>query len=185
MHLSRVLPVACLFTACLLTMLFLPQPAYAFESVKFAIEQLCGHMHGGFGALLLTTAGIGAIVAAALGNIRASTSCLITGVGAYTISTMLSFYFPEAAKVCVNGANGADGGALADNADGTADGTGDTGTGDGLTDAGDLTDNSNAGGQRFFSTALAIAAGRTADFSKAARFTHGDDTDEHTDDHLE
>lgn len=86
--------------------LVLSDDAYAFESAKVAIEELCGHMQGSLGALLMSAAAVGAIVAAAFGNFRASFSFLITGIGAFTVSTMLSLYFPTAAESCNNGGGG-------------------------------------------------------------------------------
>ena len=74
--------------------------AFAFESVQFAIEEICGHMQGNLGGLLMTTAGIGGIVAAAFGNLRASHSLIVVGVGAAALSRFLSLYFPQAAELC-------------------------------------------------------------------------------------
>ena len=74
--------------------------AFAFESVQFAIEEICGHMQGNLGGLLMTTAGIGGIVAAAFGNLRASHSLIVVGVGGAALSAILSLYFPVAADFC-------------------------------------------------------------------------------------
>lgn len=74
--------------------------AFAFESVEFAIEEICGHMQGNLGGLLMTTAGIGGIVAAAFGNLRASHSLIVVGIGAAALSGFLSLYFPQAAELC-------------------------------------------------------------------------------------
>ncbi len=68
--------------------------------VKFAIQELCGEMMGGLGALLTATAGFGAIVAAAFGAYRAFYSAIITAVGAFSVSAILSLYFPAAAGEC-------------------------------------------------------------------------------------
>jgi len=83
-----------------------PEESHAFASAKFAIEQLCGYMMGNLGALLMTTAGVGAIVSAAFGNFKASYSLIITGIGAFSVSSMLNLYFPIAAESCKEGANG-------------------------------------------------------------------------------
>ena len=74
--------------------------AFAFESVKFAIKEICGHMQGNLGGLLMTVAGIGGLTAAAFGNMRASHSMIVTGVGAAALSAVLSLYFPKAADEC-------------------------------------------------------------------------------------
>ena len=86
--------------------LLLPDDSYAFESAKFAIEEICGHMQGKLGGLLMTVAGIGGLTAAAFGNMRASQGLIVVGVGAFAISSVLSIYFPQAATSCNNGANG-------------------------------------------------------------------------------
>lgn len=103
--------------------------AYAFESAKYAIQELCGHMTGSLGGLLMSAAGVGAIVAAAFGNFRASFSFLITGIGAFTVSAILSLYFPTAADTCDQGAggNGANNGGVFRQANPAPDG----GAGDG------------------------------------------------------
>lgn len=83
-----------------------PAPAHAaFGSgmVEFAIQELCKYMIGDLGGLLTAVAGFGAIVAAAFGAYRAFYSAIITAVGAYTISSILSIFFPQAAGTC-NGA---------------------------------------------------------------------------------
>jgi hypothetical protein len=131
------------------------EESYAFESAKFAIRELCGHMMGNLGALLMTTAGVGAIVSAAFGNFKASYSLIITGVGAFAISSMLRFYFPAAANECDSGGGG---GAIANRT---------------------ISQEINAAAQSNFAgnnaapisnaPAIAIATDQTADFSKAAK----------------
>ena len=121
--------------------------AFAFESVEFAIEEICGHMQGNLGGLLMTTAGIGGIVAATFGNLRASHSLIVVGVGAAAISAILSLYFPAAAEIC-----DASGGEIANSF--TAD-----------------LDNTNIGAGALqartnnFGAALDIASGRQANFA--------------------
>lgn len=79
--------------------------AFAFESVQFAIKEICGHMQGNLGGLLMTVAAIGGITAAAFGNLRASHGMIVVGVGAAALSAVLSLYFPKAAEICApNGA---------------------------------------------------------------------------------
>ncbi|HMO17835.1 MAG TPA: hypothetical protein PKA63_06930 [Oligoflexia bacterium] len=82
--------------------------AYALESVRFAIEEICAHMEGNLGGLLMATAGLGGLISAAFGNMKAMYSCVVTAIGAFTVSSMLSLYFPQAAQLCSgNGGNGA------------------------------------------------------------------------------
>jgi hypothetical protein len=93
-----------LFLITILTLI--PSSAFALQSVDFAITEICKHMEGSLGSLLMIAAGVGGIISAAMGNIRAMYSCLITAIGAFTISSMLSLYFPEAANKCSNGTTG-------------------------------------------------------------------------------
>lgn len=93
--------------ATFLLLLSLVSVAFAFESAKFAIEELCGHMTGSLGGLLMSAAAVGGIAAAAFGNFRASFSFIITGIGAFTISALLSLYFPDAAESCTGDGGGA------------------------------------------------------------------------------
>jgi hypothetical protein len=125
------------------------EAAFAFESVKFAIKEICGHMTGNLGGLLMTVAGIGGLASAAFGNFRASQSLIVTGIGAFAISAILSLYFPKAADECGDG-GGAAGGRVAKSA---------------FTQPGiefnDALNNRNA--------AIAVAGGRDADFTKSAQ----------------
>src|SRR5829696_6404304 len=89
-----------LLAAGLTVFLVLPENAHAFESVKFAIREICGHMEGHLGGLLMTVAAVGGIAAAALGNLRAMQSMIVTGIGAATVSAVLSLYFKDAASTC-------------------------------------------------------------------------------------
>ncbi len=87
-------------SASFILILLCASNAFAFESVEFAIREICGHMQGNLGGLLMTTAGIGGIVAAAFGNLRASHSLIVVGIGAAALSGILSLYFPRAAEIC-------------------------------------------------------------------------------------
>ena len=70
------------------------------KSAEFAISEICGHIMGSLGALLMATAGVGAVVSAAFGNLKASYGLIVVGVGAFTVSSFLSLYFPAAAAFC-------------------------------------------------------------------------------------
>jgi hypothetical protein len=89
-----------------------PSEAYAFQSVEFAIREICAHMQGNLGGLLMATAGVGGLISAAFGNMKAMYSCIVTAIGAFTISSMLSLHFDQAAQIC-NGGGGAGGGGTA------------------------------------------------------------------------
>ena len=64
------------------------------EAVDWAITELCGHISGHLGGLLVTVAAFGAIVAAAFGSYRAFHGAIITAVGAFAIGSIMSLYFP-------------------------------------------------------------------------------------------
>lgn len=135
------------------------ESAFAFESVKFAIEEICGHMTGNLGGLLMTVAGIGGLASAAFGNYRASQGLIVTGIGAFAISSVLSLYFPKAAESC-------DGEGQANAFDGFQ-GDVNPGGAEGLTRNGNFAFDPNPA-RNNRAAALAIAAGRNADFSNAA-----------------
>jgi hypothetical protein len=81
------------------------QPAHAFNTdvIDWAIGELCGHIQGHLGSLLTTAAAFGAIVAAAMGSYRVFYGAIMTAVGAFAVSTIMSLYFPEAANICKSG----------------------------------------------------------------------------------
>ncbi len=135
-----------------------PEQSFAFDSAKKAIKEICGHMEGNLGGLLMTTAGVGALVAAAFGNFRASHSMIVTAIGAATVSTMLSLYFADAAKECT-------GGHRINTEAGTTTRTLD----DRFALPGVLRHEPGALGE----ANIEIAAGRQADFTQAAEFNHG------------
>ena len=93
----------CTICCALLLIAVTASPAFAFESVRFAISELCGHIQGNFGGLLMITAGLGGLVSAAFGNFRAMQGMLIVGIGCVSVSTIMSFYFGEAAQICATG----------------------------------------------------------------------------------
>jgi hypothetical protein len=92
--------------------LLIPTEVYALASVEFAIKEICLHMQGNLGGLLMATAGVGGLISAAFGNMKAMYSCVVTAIGAFTISSMLSLHFDEAAGHC-NGGGGGNGGGVA------------------------------------------------------------------------
>jgi type IV secretory pathway VirB2 component (pilin) len=85
---------------CFAIIVSAPFEVFALASVEFAIRELCQHMEGNLGGLLMVTAGVGGMISAAFGNMKALYSCVITGIGAFTVSSMLSLYFPKAYGIC-------------------------------------------------------------------------------------
>jgi len=147
-------------TASFLGMIVVPEAAFAFESVRFAIREICGHMMGNLGGLLMVVAGIGGLASAAFGNFRASQSLIITAIGAFAISSILSLYFPLAAQSCVAPNGGGEAAAR------TAQTTNTQRQATGFTEENFF--NEDNGFTRNADAALAIAAGREADFENAA-----------------
>ncbi len=80
--------------------------AHALASVDFAIEEICSHMMGNLGGLLMAAAGVGGIASAAFGNMKAMYSCLVTAIGAFGINSVLSLHFEAAAGKCNPGGGG-------------------------------------------------------------------------------
>lgn len=156
--------------ASLLGMLVFAEAAFAFESVRFAIREICGHMMGNLGGLLMVVAGIGGLASAAFGNFRASQSLIITAIGAFAISSILSLYFPTAAAECVApGAGGGNGARTAQTAQAQAQAT--TLTRENFFPQDDgFTRNADA--------ALAIASGREADFENSAPIEQAADAED-------
>ena len=110
----------------------------------------------------MTVAGIGGITAAAFGNLRATHSLIVVGIGAAAISTVLSLYFPKAADECAGGGKNAR--VLNQNPEAVAANLDRVAADDNL-------------GQRktFDAAAVEIASGRDADFSNQVEIQ---DTDE-------
>lgn len=52
-------------------------------------------MQGSFGALIMVAAGIGAIMAAAVGKYSAALSLLVVGCGAFILESLCSVFFPS------------------------------------------------------------------------------------------
>ena len=86
----------------------LPSPAYAqFDTaaIDWAMEELCAHINGHLGGLLVTVSAFGAIVAAAFGTYRVFHGTIITAVGAFAIVNILSLSFDTTAiSGCTKGA---------------------------------------------------------------------------------
>lgn len=107
---EKVARISLMTTGFLLIGIASAESAQGMESAKFAIEQICGHIQGNLGALLMSAAGVGAVVSGAMGNFRASFALIIVGVGAFTTSSIMSLFFPDAAAICEGGGGGGGGG---------------------------------------------------------------------------
>ena len=87
-------------SAQLILMLFLiilmtPGSAYTFDGSKY--QEVCSRtldlLHGGFGALLMASAGVGAVVAAAAGGFRLAWALVVVAVGAFTLKEYQEIWF--------------------------------------------------------------------------------------------
>lgn len=66
---------------------------YRPEHVRGAVALLLKFSEGSFGALLMITSGVGAIVSAAFGAYKAATSLLVTAVGSFILRALVSLFF--------------------------------------------------------------------------------------------
>lgn len=63
--------------------------------VRNAVGNLFRLIEGAFGALIMVVAGLGAIVAAAMGAYRAAVGMLVVAVGAFILRALVSLFFGE------------------------------------------------------------------------------------------
>lgn len=62
-------------------------------SINAAVSNLFALIEGSFGALVMVVAGIGAIIAAAMGAYRLAVSMLVVAVGAFILRSLVSLFF--------------------------------------------------------------------------------------------
>ena len=70
-----------------------PQDGYDPTKIECGVDSLFKLIEGAFGALVMVTAGLGAIISAAVGAYRASVSMLVVAVGAYILRALVSLFF--------------------------------------------------------------------------------------------
>lgn len=86
-----------------LLMMGLNEEAYAAQgTASTACNKLLQYIEGPFGALITAGAGIGAIVAAALGGFKVAWTLVVTAVGAFILRAYMSLWF--AGTNCVGAA---------------------------------------------------------------------------------
>lgn len=61
--------------------------------IKHSVGNLFKLIEGAFGALIMVVAGLGAIVAAAMGAYRAAVGMLVVAVGAFILRALVSLFF--------------------------------------------------------------------------------------------
>lgn len=70
------------------------------ELIRCAVAKLFELTQGAFGALLMTVAGIIAIISAAMGAYRMSLSIVFIGVGAFILPSLVSLFFGVDFELC-------------------------------------------------------------------------------------
>lgn len=65
------------------------------SQIRLAVCQLFKLIEGSFGGLVMTVAGIGAIVASAFGGYKAAISLLVTGISAFILRSFVSLFFGQ------------------------------------------------------------------------------------------
>ncbi len=63
-----------------------------------AVGSLFQLIEGSFGALVMVVAGLGAIIAAAMGAYRASMGMLVVAVGSFILRSLVSLFFPRSGE---------------------------------------------------------------------------------------
>ena len=69
------------------------EAAYEDALVRYSVGNLFKLIEGAFGALIMVVAGLGAIVAAAMGAYRAAVGMLVVAVGAFILRALVSLFF--------------------------------------------------------------------------------------------
>jgi hypothetical protein len=70
-------------------------PDFNDELIRNSVGNLFGLIEGAFGALIMVVAGLGAIVAAAMGAYRLAVSMLVVAVGAFILRALVSLFFGQ------------------------------------------------------------------------------------------
>ncbi|GEM_PF-1766307 len=66
---------------------------YNDERVGEAVNRIFAYIEGSFGALIMVAAGLGAIMAAALGSYSAAIGLLVVAVGAFVLRSLVGTFF--------------------------------------------------------------------------------------------
>lgn len=69
------------------------EAAYEDDLVRNSVGNMFKLVEGAFGALIMVVAGLGAIVAAAMGAYRAAVGMLVVAVGAFILRALVSLFF--------------------------------------------------------------------------------------------
>ncbi len=69
------------------------EAAFEDDLIRNSVGNLFKLVEGAFGALIMVVAGLGAIVAAAMGAYRAAVGMLVVAVGAFILRALVSLFF--------------------------------------------------------------------------------------------
>lgn len=69
------------------------EAAFEDELIRASVGNLFKLIEGAFGALVMVVAGLGAIIAAAMGAYRAAVGMLVVAVGAFILRALVSLFF--------------------------------------------------------------------------------------------
>jgi hypothetical protein len=88
-------PGASFFIVCIMILLLQIDSASAYNGEKY--REVCSKtlemVHGGFGALLMASAGVGAVVASAAGGFRIAWALVVVALGAFTLKEYQELWF--------------------------------------------------------------------------------------------
>jgi len=69
------------------------EAGYDDELIRNSIGNLFRLIEGAFGALIMVVAGLGAIIAAAMGQYRAAISLVVVAIGSFILRALVSLFF--------------------------------------------------------------------------------------------
>lgn len=68
---------------------------YNAERLNDAVNAIMTYLEGSFGALIMASAGVGAIMSAAFGQYKASLSLLVVAVGSFILRSLMGTFFND------------------------------------------------------------------------------------------
>ncbi len=79
---------------------FTGHPEFVEEQITCAVASLFRLIEGHFGALVMVVAGLGAIIASAMGAYRAAVGMLVVAVGSFILRALVSLFFGTGFAEC-------------------------------------------------------------------------------------
>ena len=97
--------IYCFAFGCTLLLFALPEASEALtqryniqfndKRIDLVINAIFTYLEGSFGALIMVSAGIGAIVSSAFGQYRAALGLLVVAVGAFVLRSLVGTFFND------------------------------------------------------------------------------------------